>query len=864
MKKLAATLFFSVFIFSIQAQDGWSWQNPLPQGNPLHSISFVSHCGWAVGPQGTAIWTCDYGETWQVVDLGTSENLNSVYMFDDLRAYIVGDNGLMLFVMEDQVNSVFEITQYDRLTSEDLNSITVNHNACPWVVGDYGTVLRSDDLGETWTDQSVIFNYNLNALDNIECTEAFAVGPDGIVLYTSDLGNTWNYRNTPAAWDLYSVNIGQFDNIRVVGQSGNIWHTVDKGVTWEKEHEDSGYQLFDVINIGTNAAYAVGSDEALLETTDFGETWAKPGTNPELYYTALYDVEDHYDLDHIWVVGYYGVILRNSGIETEFEVQNEGTLLWLHEIEFVSETEGWAVGGIMTDLSGNSKGIILHTIDGGETWEEYHSVSHQINDIHFHQDNSGWMVGRDGFIGHIVNEGFQTVESPIIDGFLTSVCFSDPNNGWIVSRGNWGEVFHTINGGNTWVKQTNPSDNPLHDVFFIDHNIGWAVGLDTTIIRTIDGGQTWLGVAPYTVKGSRYADVYFIDEMKGWVVGTGGVIALTIDGGVNWQHIESGTQESLESVFFIDENNGWIAGDRGTILRSVDGGNSWFYQRTCVSNNFLSSVCFADAQNGWAVGEGGTIIRTTNGGFMPEPGVFEKNGLGLLINDNEETQSTIEVDVSEVIRGEYKLTGLEIYIDTILHPRVSDLEISLTHNDITETIVYHVSDDGENFLWTTLCDDADRIITDGTAPFSGNYKPYTPLTAFNNTDPNGDWTLSIYDSEDGQTGSLQAWGLKPLFEKTTSVPEAGLEQNERIQLHQNIPNPFDQTTHIGWKSDISAHVILKVFNLNGQEIATLVNKYLPSGEYSIEFDGAFLKTGVYYYRLRVGKYMQTRKMVVLR
>jgi len=246
------------------------------------------------------------------------------------------------------------------------------------------------------------------------------------------------------------------------------------------------------------------------------------------------------------------------------------------------------------------------------------------------------------------------------------------------------------------------------------------------------------------------------------------------------------------------------------------------------------------------------------------PVYLKKNGIGLPINDNEETQSTIEVDVSDVIREEYILTGLEVYIDTILHPRVSDLEISLTHNNITETIVYHVSDDGENFLWTTLSDDADKIITDGTAPFSGKHKPYKLLTAFNRADPNGDWTLSIYDSEVGQTGTLHAWGLKPLFEKTISVPETMGEHKERIQLHQNTPNPFDQSTKISWKSDISGHVSLKIFNLNGQEIETLVNKYMPSGEYSIEFDGSFFNSGVFYYKLTVGKYTQTKKMILLR
>ncbi len=117
------------------------------------------------------------------------------------------------------------------------------------------------------------------------------------------------------------------------------------------------------------------------------------------------------------------------------------------------------------------------------------------------------------------------------------------------------------------------------------------------------------------------------------------------------------------------------------------------------------------------------------------------------------------------------ITGMELFIDSIIHSRVSDLEISLTHNDVTETLVYQVTDQGENFLWTKLSDDATTMITNGAAPFSGDHKPYQPLAAFNGMDPNGEWTLTIYDSEDGHEGTLNAWGIKPMFEKFISIDE---------------------------------------------------------------------------------------------
>ena len=863
MKKLSALLTSLLLISLVYAQTGWNWQNPLPQGNPLNCIHFCAHSGFAVGEHGTALHTNDYDEPWELIDLGTDENLNGVYMHDDLMTFIVGDNGLILFVMHHQDTDTYEVTKLNSNTDMDLYSVTSDINGCPWISGDEGTVLRSNDFGETWEKQPVVFGYQLYQLSNIECTEAWVVGKNGSVKYTYDSGNSWSYRSVPTSLDLLSVHVGTFENIRVSGQNGNIWHTADKGLNWEMEYEEPGYQLYDVLNIGTNTAYAVGTDSKILQTRDSGETWHDLGTDVTLYNMPLYDVQDRWGVNNVWAVGYYGVILKNEGLETDFELQTEGCLDWLHSVEFISEMEGWAVGGQYTDGS-NSEGVILHTADGGETWEEQKRLSSLLTDVDFIDESRGWAVGRDGTIRYTMSGGaaWGTQDSPI-SGMLTGVSFVDENNGWVVSRDNKGEIIHTTNGGNTWTEQINPSENPLHGLFFINENKGWAVGLDTTIIRTTDGGQTWLTVAPYEVTGARYADVFFIDEMKGWVVGTNGRIVLSKDGGITWQEIESGTTDFLESVYFIDHNNGWAAGDHGTVLRSVDGGYHWFKQRSGISTNSLTSIHFTDAFNGWASGEGGTIIHTINGGFSHEHGTFAETGLGLPINDLEETKSAITVNVSGLIRDEYYLTGVELYIDTILHTQVSDLEIYLSHNDITDTVIFHVPDDGENFLWTSLKDDAQTIITDGTAPFSGEYKPYKPLSVFNGGDPNGTWTLTIYDSEAGNTGTLNAWGLRPLFEKTIGVDEQKtMEADQKINLHQNTPNPFTGKTRISWSSEVSGTAVLKVYNIHGQEIAVLINKFMPVGEHAIEFDGTHLSTGVYYYQLRVGAYVQTKKMII--
>ena len=288
----------------------------------------------------------------------------------------------------------------------------------------------------------------------------------------------------------------------------------------------------------------------------------------------------------------------------------------------------------------------------------------------------------------------------------------------------------------------------------------------------------------------------------------------------------------------------------------------WNWQNPHPQGNPLYGVSFVRTC-GWAVGDGGTIIHTSNGGFLHEKGTFVEHALGLPINDNETTHSTIEVDVSEWNKSGQILTGVEIYIDTIFHSRVSDLEITISHSGVTDKLVNRVQDDGENFLWTVFKDEAIKSLEDGFAPFSGEFKPVQALSVFNGTDPNGEWTLSIHDNKTGETGFLHSWGIQPLFEKTTAINEVQLvETKSKIQLDQNVPNPFQGRTIISWENEISGFAQLKIFNANGQEISTLVNQQMPAGNYSIEFNGEKLSPGRYFYQLRIEKNVQTKKMII--
>jgi len=83
-----------------------------------------------------------------------------------------------------------------------------------------------------------------------------------------------------------------------------------------------------------------------------------------------------------------------------------------------------------------------------------------------------------------------------------------------------------------------------------------------------------------------------------------------------------------------------------------------------------------------------------------------------------------------------------------------------------------------------------------------------------------------------------------------------------FSLHQNHPNPFNPTTIISWQSPIDNLVTLKVIDVLGCEVITLVDKFMAAGTHSIEFDGTNLPNGIYFYRIKIGNYIETRKLIL--
>ncbi len=98
----------------------------------------------------------------------------------------------------------------------------------------------------------------------------------------------------------------------------------------------------------------------------------------------------------------------------------------------------------------------------------------------------------------------------------------------------------------------------------------------------------------------------------------------------------------------------------------------------------------------------------------------------------------------------------------------------------------------------------------------------------------------------------------------SDVIEATVSLPKNFELNQNYPNPFNPATTIMFQLPQDSRVTLKVYNMLGQEIATLINQDMTAGYQSVSFDASRLSSGTYIYRLEAGNFVKIKKMMLLK
>ena len=129
----------------------------------------------------------------------------------------------------------------------------------------------------------------------------------------------------------------------------------------------------------------------------------------------------------------------------------------------------------------------------------------------------------------------------------------------------------------------------------------------------------------------------------------------------------------------------------------------------------------------------------------------------------------------------------------------------------------------------------------------------------------GDYAYNLAVDNDGLIYVADGEGgvLIVRFDEPSSVPQNNIvEIPSQFVLQQNFPNPFNPSTRIKYTLRKSNHIVLNIYNLSGQEVATLVNEFQPAGEYQITWQPKGLPSGLYFYKLQAGETSITKKLIL--
>ena len=411
----------------------------------------------------------------------------------------------------------------------------------------------------------------------------------------------------------------------------------------------------------------------------------------------------------------------------------------------------------------------------------------------------------------LAQEGWYDVTPSGTYPGLHGIYALDSENVWVV--GEDGTILNTTDGGSIWNEITCPVTYPLYNVHFINADTGWVGGdnpSDTEIMRTIDGGLTWDLKTLSGAYGYGNYDIEFVygnpgDPPSGFVSAGLSLVWKTTDYGENWVNLGWGGcgANSLVSISFIDKDKGWFVGERSG---SPDV----------------------------------TIVHTTDGGQTYE---IQTNPTDPDIKLNCVSFATSQQGVAVGLAG---------------------------------TILY-TSDSGQNWeirpyssnrwqsVFLTQSGKAWAVGANGNIGYSTDWG-YTWTTQESGVDSELREVIFINDNEGWIVGGGTGYPGVILHTTNGGVVSDVNENNivSQFELHQNYPNPFNPNTNIRYQIPERSFITLKVFDVLGNEVASLLNEEREAGNYESTFNAEGLGSGVYFYQIKSGTYYETKKMILIK
>ncbi len=884
----------------------------------LYGVYFTSAMmGTAVGSSGSLLRTTNGGATWIPQVSGTSQELYGVQFADANNGFAVGYYGTILKTT-DGGNTWNPQTSG---TTNWLSGISFTNANTGTVVGEVGRILRTTDGGLTWTSQSGGTKNDLWSVHFLDAGTGTAVGGWGTVLRT--LGPTLsvtpdrrNVLNTAGntTFAVTNTGIGSMNWTAAV-TSGSSWLSLTSGSSGTNAGTIAA--SFPANSVGTRvgtitvtAPNATASPvEVIVKQAGSDGRFTEIEPNNTAYQASLmaYDDSLYAAINPAGDVDYYK-FNASAGDTVEVYAHNtDGS--WLDGSITIYSSSGVYLA-YNDDFGNTTRSRVVYALENSGTYyiryayygnwgsfpnaavmrkggernfeetlgsESFYKV---LNDsgtylirLKKFRPSAPYITGTSVaninwnsamFYGYLAPNALSTTvtfqygpsmsygsavtatQSPVNALYEVTASAIAPNllpntdyNFRMVANNSGGtensenQIFTTPAAPQGLVSQRSGTDATFRSVYFVDENKGVITSYYGTVLRSTNGGTDWTIRA--TGNTNSLYSTSFGDAVSGTAVGGGGTILRTTDAGETWSKQTSGVTDYLYGVSFADADNGTAVGASGVILHTTNGGSTWTKQTSNVTNA-LYGVCLSNSNTGTVVGYGGLILRTTDAGatWVPQTSGTSVYLYGVFFSD---------VNTGTVVgeRG------------TILRTTNGGLTWTKQTSG-TSYWLYGVS--LINASWGIAVGERGIVLRTMNGGLNWGYQPSGTKN-------------NLYGVSFVSANVATIVGDYGTILRTTGGPvsvrsEGGNREVREYRLMQNHPNPFNPATTIQYDIPFESNVKLRVFDVLGREVKTLVDEKQPQGQYQIRFEASNLPSGVYFYRLQAGGFVEAKKLLLLK
>jgi photosystem II stability/assembly factor-like uncharacterized protein len=724
-----------------------------------------------------------------------------------------------------------QVPRVDYLGVDFIDSLT------GWAVGANGSIIKTTDGGNKWKHIPSGVTNTLTHVNTFDGNVIIAVGYQGKILRSSDGGGTWTSISGSAIQDLWRVQMINDSLGWISGRFSTLLKTTDGGLTWQSVSTGFPQDYWSLDFLNENLGYISCGFGTLLKTTNGGTSWQQLyiGENVALYCVTILD-------EQTVVTGGFTRIAVSTNGGSNWNIVSLGGIFY--SIDFTDMLNGIA----LSDAS------VYKTTDGGITWEYMFGSPSPHYWVTFVNPSLGFYVGGGLKVQRTTDSG-ATWQQLILNDNFYDLHFINESTGFIVS----GSQYKTTDGGESFIKQSGKPGG--YSIKFLDSLTGFIGNNNGSIIKTTDGGETWQSKHSNQSAGQIHKFL-FLNDSVGWALG--GWALKTTDKGETWISKSGGGT----SIYFIDSLVGWITRNNARPLKTIDEGETWEVQNSFPYNQ-SDDVYFKNLDTGW-IGRyssiNNSLFKTTDGGlswdpisavigarkfyFFPDPIHWLIIGFSryYITNDFGNTWLEFTTDVpSGLVRFAAPTNNLGYFI--------GNLGLILKYDDTTyvpvELIVFTATVYKNNIIlnWSTSSE-----LNNSGFEIEKSYDreswSYIDFVEGNGTTTN----TNHYSFIDNKISSrIQFYRLKQIdyngSYEYSNIIEIKVDSPSEFFLEQNYPNPFNPSTKISFSLKIDSKVTLKIFNMLGKEITTLINEDKAAGYYNIEFNAYGFPSGVYFFSL---------------